>query len=47
MLTHPTLDKLLALKLTGMAKALSEQMDVPESQAPAIPAEPPSLVITG
>ena len=27
MLNHPTLDKLLALKLTGMAKALSEQMD--------------------
>ena len=33
MLNHPTLDKLVALKLTGMAKALSEQMDVPESQA--------------
>jgi len=33
MLNHPTLDKLLALRLTGMAKALSEQMDVPESQA--------------
>ena len=33
MLNHPTLDKLLALKLTGMAKALSEQMDLPESQA--------------
>ena len=33
MLHHPTLDKLMALKLTGMAKALSEQMAVPESQA--------------
>ena len=33
MLNHPTLDKLLVLKLTGMAKALSEQMDLPESQA--------------
>jgi DNA replication protein DnaC len=33
MLNHPTLDKLVALKLTGMAKALREQMDVPESQA--------------
>jgi DNA replication protein DnaC len=33
MLTHPTLDKLVALKLTGMAKALSEQMALPESQA--------------
>jgi transposase len=32
MLNHPTLDKLLALRLTGMAKALSEQMDLPESQ---------------
>jgi len=33
MLNHPTLDKLFALKLTGMAKALSEQMDLPASQA--------------
>lgn len=33
MLNHPTLDKLLALRLTGMAKALSEQMDLPQSQA--------------
>ena len=33
MLNHPTLDKLLALRLTGMAKALSEQMAFPESQA--------------
>ena len=32
MLNHPTLDKLLTLKLTGMAKAFSEQMDMPESQ---------------
>ena len=32
MLNHPTFDKLLALKLTGMAKALSEQMAIPESQ---------------
>jgi DNA replication protein DnaC len=32
MLNHPTLDKLLALKLTGMAKAFSEQMDLSESQ---------------
>src|SRR5262245_64804484 len=33
MLNHPTLDTLLALRLTGMAKALSEQMDLPESRA--------------
>jgi DNA replication protein DnaC len=33
MLHHPTLDKLQTLRLTGMAKALSEQMDLPESQA--------------
>jgi DNA replication protein DnaC len=33
MVNPPTLDKLLALRLTGMAKALSEQMDLPESQA--------------
>lgn len=32
MLNHPTLDQLLALRLTGMAKALSEQRDLPESQ---------------
>jgi DNA replication protein DnaC len=32
MLNHPTHDQLLALKLTGMAKAFSEQMDLPESQ---------------
>jgi DNA replication protein DnaC len=30
MLNHPTLDKLHALKFTGMAKALSEQMALPE-----------------
>src|SRR4051794_26535766 len=33
MLHHPTLDNLLALQLTGMAKALSEPMALPESQA--------------
>ena len=32
MLNHPTHDKRLALKLTGMAKAFSEQRDLPESQ---------------
>lgn len=30
MLTHPTLDKLHALKLTGMVHALSEQMNMPD-----------------
>lgn len=30
MLNHPTLDKLHALKFTGMAKALSEQIALPE-----------------
>ena len=30
MLTHPTLDKLQQLKLTGMVQALSEQIDMPE-----------------
>ena len=30
MLTHPTLDKLQALKLTGMAAALTEQMQMPD-----------------
>jgi DNA replication protein DnaC len=30
MLNHPTLDKLHALKFTGMANALSEQMALPE-----------------
>jgi len=29
MLNHPTLDKLNALKFTGMAKALTEQMTLP------------------
>jgi hypothetical protein len=33
MLNHPTREKLLALRLTGMAKAFSEQRDLPESQA--------------
>ena len=32
MLDHPR-SRLLALRLTGMAKALSEQLDLPESQA--------------
>lgn len=32
MLIHPTLDKLQALKLTGMQRALIEQMDSPEYQ---------------
>ena len=30
MLNHPTLDKLNTLRFTGMAKALSEQMALPE-----------------
>ncbi len=30
MLTHPTLDKLQALKLMGMYQALMEQMQMPE-----------------
>ncbi len=30
MLHHPTLDKLNALKFTGMAKGLAEQMALPE-----------------
>jgi len=29
MLTHPTLEKLQALKLTGMLSALKEQMHMP------------------
>jgi hypothetical protein len=33
MLNHPTFDKLLTLQLTGMAKAFSDQMALPESQA--------------
>ena len=32
MLTHPTLERLERLKLTGMAKALSEQMALPETE---------------
>jgi hypothetical protein len=30
MLTHPTLDQLLAMKLTGMHRALTEQMEMTE-----------------
>ena len=30
MLNHPTLDKLEALRFTGMAKALTKQMAVPD-----------------
>ena len=30
MLTHPTLERLVSLKLTGMARALQEQMHMPE-----------------
>ena len=33
MLIHPTLDKLRELKLTGMQKALIEQMDLPDRDA--------------
>lgn len=33
MLTHPTLDKLHTLKLTGMVQALSEQMTTPDITA--------------
>lgn len=33
MLNHPTFDNLLALRLTGMATALSAHMALPESQA--------------
>lgn len=32
MLTHPTLDKLQALKCTGMATALAEQMQMPDME---------------
>jgi len=32
MLTHPTLQKLLRLKLTGMAKALEEQTQMPQCE---------------
>lgn len=30
MLNHPTLEKLTALRLTGMGKALREQMEMPD-----------------
>lgn len=33
MLTHPTLDKLHALRLAGMAKAFQEQLDMPDIDA--------------
>jgi hypothetical protein len=33
MLTHPTLDKLQALRLTGMYHAFCEQLALPESAA--------------
>lgn len=33
MLTHPTLDKLHALRLTGMAKAFEDQLQTPEMNA--------------
>jgi DNA replication protein DnaC len=33
MLTHPTVDKLQALRLPGMAKALSEQLQMPDITA--------------
>ena len=33
MLTHPTLDKLHSLRLTGMAKAFAEQMNMPDIEA--------------
>jgi len=32
MLTHPTLERLQTLKLTGMVKALSEQLALPEAE---------------
>jgi DNA replication protein DnaC len=32
MLHHPTLEKLQTLRLSGMYKALTEQMNMPESQ---------------
>jgi DNA replication protein DnaC len=38
MLPHPTLDKLHALRLTGMAKALREQINLPESQTLSVEA---------
>jgi hypothetical protein len=36
MLMHPTREKLQALKLTGMLKALDEQNSSPEMQAPPL-----------
>jgi DNA replication protein DnaC len=33
MLTHPTLEKLQALRLTGMAKAFEEQLQMPDIEA--------------
>ena len=33
MLHHPTLEKLQTLRLSGIYKALSEQMTLPESEA--------------
>ena len=30
MLNHPTLDKLEALRFSGMVKALTEQMEIPD-----------------
>ena len=33
MLAHPTLDKLQALRLTGMAKAFAEQLQMPDIEA--------------
>lgn len=33
MLKHPTVDKLLEMKLTGMLSALQQQIDMPELQS--------------
>jgi len=33
MLTHPILEQLKELKLTGMVKALSEQLNVPDIES--------------
>jgi hypothetical protein len=35
MLTHPTLERLQTLKLTGMARALAEQLARPEADGPS------------
>ena len=32
MLTHPTFEKLHTLRLTGMAKALEDQLQMPEHE---------------